>query len=127
MSTSDLSQTLQRLETPQTSEAPQASQTPPPASQATDPQSKWEYMEITRKTEAFLVGDMNQLGAEGWELVSVVKHRDGKGISEFWSWTAFLKRPSTGHYVPKSLETLNARKELSVTAAGEAEIFDVQG
>jgi hypothetical protein len=122
------SPTLQTSPAPQTSETPQSSQTSLPSPlEPTCPQQKWEYMEVTRKTEAFLVGEMNELGAEGWELVSVVKHRDGKGISEFLTWTAFLKRPSTGQHVPKALETLNARKELPVTATGEPEIFDVQG
>ena len=57
---------------------------------------------------------------------SVIKHRDDKGMIESWSWTAFLKRPSTGLQVPKALETLAARKELPLTSSGETEIFDVQ-
>jgi hypothetical protein len=92
------------------------------------PQHQWEYMEITRKTEAFLVGDMNQLGAEGWELVSVIQHQDGKGMSEFASWTAFLKRPAMGQNVPKSMEVLGtaARKEPAAASTEEPEIFDFQ-
>jgi hypothetical protein len=98
------------------------------ASQANCPQSKWEYLEITRKTEAYLIGDLNQLGGEGWELVSVTYHRDGKAVGEAWCWTAFLKRPSTGQAVPKATAALSAatRKEVDSASADDPEIFDFQ-
>jgi len=57
---------------------------------------KWEYLELGRKTEAYLINELNQLGEVGWELVSVIYHKDLKGLGESWSWTAFLKRPYTG-------------------------------
>lgn len=53
-------------------------------------QQKWEYMELTRKTETYLVDEMNDLGQQGWELVSTSHGKDRKGE---WGWTAFLKRP----------------------------------
>jgi len=56
---------------------------------------QWEYMELSRKTEAYLLNDLNDLGKAGWELVTVLYHRDVK-MGESWSWTAFLKRPTTG-------------------------------
>jgi hypothetical protein len=57
--------------------------------------SQWEYIELTRKTESYLLNDLNDLGRAGWELVTVLYHRDIK-MGESWSWTAFLKRPTTG-------------------------------
>ena len=57
-------------------------------------QQKWEYMELTRKTEGFLMNDLNELGQTGWELVSVSMHKDAKsGLGQAQCWTAFLKRP----------------------------------
>jgi len=57
-------------------------------------QQKWEYLELTRKTEGFLINDLNELGQTGWELVSVSMHKDAKsGLGQAQCWTAFLKRP----------------------------------
>ena len=67
-------------------EAAAAPEAPPAAARRT-----WEYMEISRKTETYLVGDLNELGKEGWELVDVLFRRDIK-MGESWYWTAFLKR-----------------------------------
>jgi hypothetical protein len=52
-------------------------------------------MEATRKTERFLLSDLNDAGQHGWELVSIAhgKARSGEDL-----WTAFLKRP----YIPHS-------------------------
>lgn len=61
-------------------------------------QQRWEYMEITRKTEGYLIAELNKLGESGWELVSVSYHKAAKsGLGEAWSWTAFLKRPHAQH------------------------------
>ena len=57
-------------------------------------QQKWEYMELTRKTESYLLSEINDCGQQGWELVSVTHGKDLKGEL---SWTAFLKRPFVGH------------------------------
>jgi hypothetical protein len=56
-------------------------------------QQKWEYLALTRKSETYMLAEINVLGQDGWELVSVFYYKDMKGL---WCWTAFLKRPSTG-------------------------------
>ncbi len=57
-------------------------------------QQKWEYMELTRKTEGYLINEMNELGQHGWELVSVLFHKDLKSsLGDATCWTAILKRP----------------------------------
>ena len=56
-------------------------------------QQKWEHVAITRKGEVMLVEEMNSLGEEGWQLVSVFYFKDPKGAM---TWIAFLKRPKTG-------------------------------
>ena len=53
-------------------------------------QQKWEAVAISRKTEAMLVEEMNELGEQGWEMVSASYDKDAKGTM---TWTAFLKRP----------------------------------
>lgn len=72
-------------------------------------QQKWEYMELTRKTEAFLINDLNELGQSGWELVSISNHKAIKsGLGEAACWTAFLKRPHAGHpHSPVPQQTAN--------------------
>ncbi len=56
-------------------------------------QQKWEYCYLTRKTEGPLLAELNVLGQEGWEMITLIYYKDLKGAME---WTAFLKRPSTG-------------------------------
>ena len=56
-------------------------------------QQKWEHLVLTRKSETYLVSEVNLLGQEGWEMVSVFYYKDMKGL---WCWTGFLKRPCTG-------------------------------
>ncbi len=57
-------------------------------------QQRWEYKELTRKTEEFLVNDLNEHGKLGWDLVSVSYSKAAKsGLGEAFVWTAFLKRP----------------------------------
>jgi hypothetical protein len=64
-------------------------------------QQRWEYMELTRKTQAYLVAELSELGQIGWELVSVTKHRETRaGSGEAWFWTAFIKRPQAAHNAP---------------------------
>jgi hypothetical protein len=56
-------------------------------------QQKWEYMSITRKTEDFLINELNEVGKLGWELVNASHHRDVKSVGGTYCWTAVLKRP----------------------------------
>jgi hypothetical protein len=65
---------------------------------------RWEYAELTRSTEKFLVHDMNEQGQLGWELVSVSQFKDRKGELV---WTAFLKRPCGKHEVAPVGSALN--------------------
>lgn len=61
-------------------------------------QQRWEYMELTRKTQAYLINELNELGQIGWELVSITKHKEARaGSGEAWFWTAFVKRPHAAH------------------------------
>lgn len=55
---------------------------------------KWEYQFLTKKTEAYLVKELNELGQIGWELVAAGQGKDRAGEL---SWTAFLKRPYVPH------------------------------
>ncbi len=71
-------------------------------SEVTESGKKWEYIEITRKTEGFLINDLNDLGKEGWELVTVMFHKlAGGGMGSADAWMAFLKRPFSGHAMKK--------------------------
>ena len=86
---------------------------------------QWEYLELTRKTESFLLNDLNQMGAEGWELVAVLHHRELK-LGESLVWTAIMKRP-------KGLRPAAAPSaEAAAAAPAESEelemidIFDVE-
>jgi hypothetical protein len=54
-------------------------------------QQRWEYMTLTRRSDTYLTKDLNEVGQDGWELVSVGQAKDLKGEL---SWTAFLKRPA---------------------------------
>jgi hypothetical protein len=60
-------------------------------------QQKWECCYETRKTEASLQIEVNRLGQDGWELVTVLYYKDIKGAM---AWIAFLKRPATGQAPP---------------------------
>jgi hypothetical protein len=62
-------------------------------------QQKWEHLAISRKTEAVLVEEMNELGEQGWEMVGVFYYKDPKGSM---TWTAFLKRPKFGQAAKES-------------------------
>ena len=55
-------------------------------------------MELTRKTQAYLINELNELGQIGWELVSITKHKEARaGSGEAWFWTAFVRRPLAAH------------------------------
>jgi hypothetical protein len=71
-------------------------------------QQMWEYMEVTRKTENYLTNELNELGKVGWELVSVMFHKDVKSsLGSALVWTAFLKRPRApgAHPAPAAGQT----------------------
>jgi hypothetical protein len=53
-------------------------------------QQKWEHQSISRRTDAMLVEEMNELGDHGWQMVSAIHYADAKGVM---TWTAFLRRP----------------------------------
>ncbi len=57
-------------------------------------QQRWEYLSISRKTDMYLVQELNILGHDGWDLVTV---NYARGKKEEMFWTAFLKRPAVGH------------------------------
>jgi hypothetical protein len=63
---------------------------------AADAITRFEYRLISRKTEEYLVDDLNQVGIDGWELVSITHHRDTKTTVETMLWTAVLKRAYQG-------------------------------
>ena len=86
-------------------------------------QQKWEYMEVTRKTERFLLNDLNDAGQHGWELVSTAYGHSRSGEE---SWTAFLKRPYIPHvgahdgkdesaYAPPEQNVIQPPKQLNVS------------
>jgi hypothetical protein len=53
-------------------------------------QQKWEHQAISRRSDAMLVEEMNELGEHGWHMVSALYYTDAKGAM---TWTAFLRRP----------------------------------
>jgi hypothetical protein len=50
---------------------------------------KWEYKVVHGPSQS----ELNQLGAEGWELVSVIADVSGDAYSTSSSIKAYLKRP----------------------------------
>lgn len=62
-------------------------------------------MELTRKTQAYLINELTELGQVGWELASVTKHKEARaGSGEAWFWTAFVKRPHAAHAPSTSVQ-----------------------
>ena len=53
-------------------------------------QQKWEYMEVSAKTDSYLLGELNDAGQQGWETTTITQTKDRKGELV---WIAFLKRP----------------------------------
>ena len=94
------------------------------ASEVTESGKKWQYMEITRKTEGFLINDLNDLGKEGWELVTVMFHKlAGGGMASTDAWMAFLKRPFSGQAM-KKMAGLEKAHDVSAPREGAAEADD---
>lgn len=91
-------------------------------------QQMWEYLSINRKTDEFLITDLNELGKQGWELVSASFNKDLKGVAATFSWTAILKRPLVPHPAPTGAtpEQTPAPPEAPRVFDNEPEIFDVR-
>jgi hypothetical protein len=85
-------------------------------------------MSLVRKTEPTLVNDINPLGQEGWELVTVMHTQDKKGEP---CWIAFLKRPSSGAPKAAPLETSAAAAKPSGPSGARHAVnppgFDLDG
>ena len=62
-------------------------------------QQKWECHHVTAYSEAVLIQNLNEAGAEGWEPFSVCQYKDSRGSM---AWIVLLKRPSTGQQQPKA-------------------------
>ena len=94
-------------------------------------QQRWEYMSISRKTNSYLAQELNALGQDGWELVTI---NYARGKKEEMFWTAFLKRPTVGHPAPGTAQEA-ARHDLAAPTpeeakrdpAGSLQGFDLDG
>lgn len=85
-------------------------------------QQRWEYMCISRKTETYLAGELNKLGQEGWEMVTI---NYARGKKEEMFWTAFLKRPAVGNVVPGAPQQATpARHDPTAPDAGVQKSFE---
>ncbi|HBO46332.1 MAG TPA: hypothetical protein DD670_20880 [Planctomycetaceae bacterium] len=97
-------------------------------------QQMWEYMSITRKTEDFLVNELNEAGKLGWELVNVSHHKDLKSVGGTYCWTAVLKRPLIPQLQPKpsdlgAIVTVGSESFPSIehpTSEEDASIFEIR-
>ena len=80
---------------------------------------RWEYAFVSKPLDYLLIGDLNELGQEGWEVISISYDKDLKGN---WSWTAFLKRPlsETGEPRPRSSGSPTASAGVPTSAPGSA-------
>jgi hypothetical protein len=92
-------------------------------------QQKWEHQSISRRTDAMLVEEMNELGDHGWQMVSAIYYADAKGVM---TWTAFLRRPKTpqaGKAAPAAAsESADPTAEKAADAAGAQPAgFDLSG
>ena len=57
-------------------------------------QQMWEYMELTRKSAEYMAKELNDVGQQGWELVTLLQGKDRKNEV---AWIAFVKRPYVPH------------------------------
>ncbi len=87
-------------------------------------QQRWEYLTLVRRTDTYLADELNKLGQDGWELVSILYARDSKG--ELF-WNSFLKRPATQQPRAASTQEKVAEAEAQPSpAAAEAEPRDAR-
>jgi hypothetical protein len=91
-------------------------------------QQMWEYLSINRKTDEFLITDLNELGKLGWELAAASFNKDVKGVGMTFSWTAILKRPLVSHPAAagSTPEAATAPPEAPRVFDNEPEVFDVR-
>ena len=92
-------------------------------------QQMWEYMSINRKTDEYLVADLNELGKVGWELVNATFNKDVKGVAATFSWTAILKRPlvpQPGAASPSVVESSTQPDETPRVFDNDPEVFNVR-
>ncbi len=61
----------------------------------------WEYQELTRKSAEYMARELNEIGQQGWELVSV---QQGTNRKSEVAWIAFVKRPYVPHASPPPAE-----------------------
>jgi|YNPNPStandDraft_1061719.scaffolds.fasta_scaffold51911_3 hypothetical protein len=91
-------------------------------------QQKWEHIAVTRKTESVLLDEINQLGEEGWELVSTEYFKDPKGIM---TWIAYLKRPKVASaskpQAAASPSATGANEPRPAASSNEPAGFDLSG
>ncbi len=88
---------------------------------------KWEYQFLTKKTEAYLVKELNDLGQIGWELVSACQGKERGGDL---AWTAFLKRPYVPHParpVEEKAAEPSTSDDGTVATAPSQHGFDLEG
>jgi hypothetical protein len=57
-------------------------------------QQMWEYRELTRKSAEYMAKELNDIGQQGWELVTLLQGKDRKNEV---AWIAFVKRPYVPH------------------------------
>lgn len=92
---------------------------------------KWEYVSVTRNSDAYLVKDINELGGQGWELVNVYYYKSMKGPMV---WTAFMKRlagigpPPPAALTDHAVAPTSAAEPQPVEEKGvDLEGFDLEG
>ncbi|NUQ61758.1 MAG: hypothetical protein HUU20_04670 [Pirellulales bacterium] len=89
---------------------------------------KWEYEFLTKKTEAYLVKELNELGQHGWELVAAGQCKERGGDT---AWTAFLKRPYVPHAAKPAAEKVGEKTTESPAPSAPSDStsrgFDLEG
>lgn len=71
---------------------------PPPVETASQT-TRWEYMQTVSYSKNFPTGELNKLGQQGWELVSIIEERQSGHFTKFT-----LKRNTAGHPSPAPAE-----------------------
>jgi len=92
-------------------------------------QQRWECLAVVKRTDTALVIDLNQLGQNGWELVTVIYGKDRKGEL---AWTGFLKRPAAQHahgapVQEQDVEAQSSQEPAKADPAETTEGFDLSG